>query len=125
MKIVKSVWQEINTMCDDTIAEWCLCPEDLTLTLGDAETGRWIYQIDLDDMTNCAQMLDCILQVAGKPWHDPGKVVCEFIAALNEIYEPQATLCSSGKECGPIDPKESIDEYVRLCAMPSRKRSGM
>ncbi len=71
------------------------------------------YEVDLDDCTTSAEVLDWIIQVAEKGWasaehggndpdHNPDgwtddAVLAGLVRALDDVLHPQAFLCSSGK----------------------------
>jgi hypothetical protein len=55
------------------------------------------YEIDLEEMTCSAEMLDWIFQINAKAWatiDDLGQLV----KALNEIFHPQRNLCGFGAD---------------------------
>lgn len=82
--------------------------ERQTMTLTYTPYG---YDIDLDKITTSAALLDCVYQVAvGKDW--PAEHRTSFLDALNDLFDPQATLCSWGTDQGPIDPRQVIDENI-------------
>ena len=61
------------------------------------ETGAaYSYSVDLERCTTSAQMLDWIMQIAGKTWAND---VClaGLVRALDDVLAPQGTLCSFGK----------------------------
>lgn len=62
------------------------------------------YEIDVDDMTSSAKVLDWIIQIAEKIWATPTDVG-DLVLLIDDLLHPQTTLCSMGQECGPIDPK--------------------
>jgi hypothetical protein len=70
--------------------------------------GAGGYEVDLEEMTTSAQMLDWIFQVSNKAWAER-KDVGDLIQALEDLLHPQGTLCSggiggqSGKEFNPTD----------------------
>src|ERR1700719_553472 len=53
------------------------------------------YEIDLEEMTCSAKMLDCIFQISAKGWASIDDLG-QLLKALDEIFNPQATLCSFG-----------------------------
>ena len=55
------------------------------------------YEIDLRDCETCAGMLDWICQFAAKPWISD-KDLGVFVRMLDEIFYPQANMCSFGKD---------------------------
>lgn len=78
--------------------------DEKLLVLRHAKTG---YEVDLEEMTDCPQMLDWIFQVAAKSWAD-SEVVGELVLRLMELFDPQRTLCSGGYERGPVVPSELL-----------------
>lgn len=54
------------------------------------------YEIDLEDCTSSAEVLDWVCQIAGKGWGDD-RTVSGLVRALDEVLFPQAHLCPSGK----------------------------
>ena len=54
------------------------------------------YCFDLSDVTSSAEMLDMIMQISGKPWADDA-CLAGLVRALDDIFDPQALLCSCGK----------------------------
>src|SRR5881392_1653959 len=55
------------------------------------------YELDLEEYSSCAGMLDAIFQVASKGWcshEDAG----HLLAALRDLLNPQRNLCSCGVE---------------------------
>ncbi len=61
--------------------------------------GRYEYAVRLDDLTSSARVLDSVCQVARKTWATD-KVLAGLVRALDQILEPQATLCGGGIERG-------------------------
>jgi hypothetical protein len=54
------------------------------------------YPVNLERVGgSSARMLDWIMQVQGKMWATP-ECVAGLVAAFNDIFHPQATLCSGG-----------------------------
>ena len=81
---------------------WYVHAELLALYLGDPQTGAWAYEIDLERCRTSAQVLDWIMQVASKIWATDA-VIAGLVRALNDVLDPQATLCSFGQERGPLN----------------------
>lgn len=73
-------------------APWALDADCRELT---ADTAAWDYRVDLDDMTDSAQVLDWLVQVGGKNWAK--EALPGLIRALNDIFALQAHYCPSGK----------------------------
>lgn len=88
---------------------WRLNPKYLTLDYYDPH-GRWRYQIDLERCTTCAEILDWILQLSKKRWL-PAEGLQGFINAINDLLNPQGTLCSFGVDKGRLT-KEHLDMLI-------------
>jgi len=89
---------------------WRLDRRTLCLVLYD-ERGRWIYEVDIEDCRTSAAVLDWICQVAGKTWATD-KILAGLVHALDYCLDPQATLCSSGRERGGINVRARIRRGV-------------
>jgi hypothetical protein len=61
-----------------------------------AYPGSHVYPIDLEGLTSSAEMLDMIIQVAGKNWATD-ECIAGLVHALDHILDPQAHLCSGGQ----------------------------
>lgn len=59
------------------------------------------YWVPLNEVGTSARMLDWIFQVAAKSWATPDDIG-QMVLALQEIFEPQARLCSFGQDT-PFD----------------------
>lgn len=84
-----------------TWGKWTYDPRNLTLTYGPTD-----YEIDLERLTTCAAMLDFIFQVGQKEWGCD--CVGDLIRALSYLINPQACLCGSRLDRGPIVVKDII-----------------
>jgi hypothetical protein len=69
---------------------WELDTEDLILAHGED------YWIDLQRISTSAEMLDWICQLAQKSWVTP-TALGYLVLAFEDIFDPQANLCGSGK----------------------------
>lgn len=83
---------------------WRLYPPALALVLigtAQRDDGTTVeferYGVDLDRCLTSAEVLDWICQVAGKLYTDSDAVIAGLVRALDDILEPQATLCSFGE----------------------------
>ena len=57
------------------------------------------YEIDLERINSCAEMLDWIFQLNHKVSRHYGEdVVKELVEAFDDIFEPQGNCCSMGNE---------------------------
>ena len=77
------------------------------LAEADGHWGPWVldlkllticckgYEIDLERISTSGEMLDIIMQVARKSWATDD-LLASLVRALNDIFEPQAYLCSRG-----------------------------
>lgn len=54
------------------------------------------YQVDLEQCTTSAEVLDWIAQVAEKPLAT-NEVIAGLVRAINDVLAPQQHLCSGGK----------------------------
>lgn len=74
--------------------KWTFNPSNLTITLNDPEVYE--YEIDLETITNSAQMLDWIFQIKKKTWvtHE---IMFDLLTALNVLLDPQCNYCSWGE----------------------------
>ncbi|CAN5309009.1 hypothetical protein BH24ACT7_BH24ACT7_24140 [soil metagenome] len=68
------------------------------------------YEIDLDDCTSSARLLDWICQIADKEWCDD-QTLAGLVRALIEILHPQENLCSWGD-----DRRLSLARLIELVA---------
>jgi hypothetical protein len=78
----------------ETWGPWRLDATALTLTY-EGEEGS--YELDLEDLTTSAMMLDWIFQVQKKAWCS-AEDIKYLLEALDVLIDPQATLCSWGEE---------------------------
>ena len=91
---------------------WRLNAANLTL-----EHVNGGYYVDLEKMNTSAQMLDWIFQVRGKVWasdQDMGNL----LTALDEIFRPQATLCSGG-----LDQQFDVSQHLQPIKVSAPKEA--
>jgi hypothetical protein len=69
------------------------------------------YEIDLEEITDSAQMLDWIFQLYNKGWTTPQEMY-DLLGAFQALFVPQATLCSFGVN-REIDPVKVIGKNIR------------
>jgi hypothetical protein len=81
---------------------WKLDPERRVLEHID---GRG-YEIDLEQMTSSAEVLDWYHQIAVKEWVS-NEDLGQLVRAIHELLSPQANLCGGG-----IDKKFNATEYL-------------
>ncbi len=86
---------------------WRFSANALTLTYWDHS-----YYIDLETCRTSAELADWIFQVAAKEWVS-AKDVRYLLDDLDALLSPQRTLCSGGKEKGPIDVEHVIAENMK------------
>ena len=90
-----------------TWGKWQLDTDLYTLTHSDHD-----YEIRLDEINTCAQMLDWIFQLRKKTWitnEDMGNLT----QAFEDIFRPQSSMCSGGGEV-PFDAKKYLDVIVKF-----------
>ena len=86
---------------------WRLDASSLTLAL---QTGRHHYEIDLEGITDSAQMLDWIFQLRMKAWVT-NDILGDLISAFQDLFRPQNTICGQGIN-KTIDAKEWLDHVI-------------
>ena len=59
------------------------------------------YEIDLSGISQSSEMLDWIFQMYHKSWVSKDDLHC-LIAAFDEIFQPQDTMCSFGYNRIPL-----------------------
>ena len=84
--------------------DWILHADTLALEYR-GEHGR--YEIDLETITDSAQMLDWIFQVRIKAWVT-NDVMGDLISAFEGIFRPQGSLCGQG-----IDKKLDATKFLK------------
>jgi hypothetical protein len=93
-----------------TWGPWTLNRERLELEL--IVDGWPLYEVDLERCPTAAAVLDWIAQVQGKGWATPA-LVGHLIAALCDLLEPQARLCSWGMSNEvPDESTEEVRERI-------------
>lgn len=85
------------------LAGWRYAPKTGTLDYRDAD-GTELYWIPLERCRTSAEVLDWIAQVAGKAWADDA-CLAGLVRAFDETLDLQGSLCGSGVEHGPINPR--------------------
>lgn len=80
-------------MSTPTWGPWLLNPRTFVLV---TFVASYAYEVDLEDCTTPADVLDWIAQVAGKTWADDA-TTGGLVRALGDVLDPQANLCSDGK----------------------------
>lgn len=72
------------------------------LVLIDSHPSGYGYEIDIEKCTTSAEVLDWLAQMRTKTWVNT-EDLGDLIVAFDDILSLQATLCSGGEDCGPID----------------------
>lgn len=80
----------------DDWGPWKLDTEHLVLVREAPRREGGGYEVDLEECKTSAEVLDWICQVAMKLWADE-RTVAGLVRAIQDILNPQAHLCSSGK----------------------------
>ncbi len=94
---------------------WIFDRDRLVLNFFNDE-GRWVYDIDLERCRTSAQVLDWIMQVSKKSWATD-LVIASLVRMLDEILDPQGSMCSFGIERGPIN----VEAFACQCNRKQRK----
>lgn len=87
----------------DRRAEWGPWHIDRDVYVLWTQRPGYRYEVDLEDCTTSAEVLDWICQVAHKGWRmrTPGagrdQIVAGLVTALDDVLDPQAHLCSFGR----------------------------
>ena len=87
---------------------WRLNASDLTMVL---QSGRHHYEIDLEGITDSAQMLDWIFQLRMKAWVTDD-IIGDLILAFQDLFRPQNTICGQGIN-KTIDAKEWLHHVIK------------
>ncbi len=88
---------------------WKFVPDGLVLNL--VVRGRFLYEVDLERITDSAHMLDWIMQVRMKHWAT-NAIVGDLCSALMDLFRPQQTICGGGKN-KTIDPVEYLSKRIK------------
>lgn len=77
------------------------------------------YEIDLERVRDSAAMLDWIFQIRGKSWAT-SRVMRDLIEAFDDLFKPQANLCSNG--CNKViqNPKAFLKRRIATVGKPDR-----
>lgn len=70
------------------------------------------YEIDIERIDRSSEMVDWIFQLNGKGWAST-KDVADLIAALEDIFHPQANLCSGGGDNRIENPTAFLRQRIR------------
>ena len=79
------------------------------------EYGGRGYSFNLSNVTSSAAVLDKIMQIAGKTWATD-ECLAGLVRALDDIFHPQALLCSCGgdKRITARDARARLDGALKL-----------
>lgn len=78
---------------------WTLDPDLQTLDLWRThDNGRrgHVRQVDLEQCTTSAKVLDTVVQINNKQWATPD-ITAGLLNAITDVLHPQSTLCSFGR----------------------------
>lgn len=89
---------------------WKLVARDYELVAIDKDLGQ-IYAVDLEDFTDSAMVLNIIFQVRAKTWANE-QVVFDLLHAIQDIFDPQSSLCGFGESGEIEDPCAVVDWYA-------------
>ena len=87
MELTRTVW-----------GRWKYKPSNNTLTYREPKYKHWAYEIDLDECTDAAEVLDWLFHMKEKVWLSPtqlGNLVCALKDILGYRIERK-----EGVECG-------------------------
>ncbi len=88
---------------------WKLVADDYELVAIDPELGQ-IYAVDLEEFTDSAMVLNSIFQVRAKTWAND-KIIFDLLCAIQDVFDPQSTLCGFGQSGEIEDPCAVVDWY--------------
>jgi hypothetical protein len=69
------------------------------------------YEIDLEHVRQSSQMLDYVFQINGKSWAT-ARVSKDLLNALDDVFNPQANLCSGGGNKSISNPASFLRERL-------------
>ncbi len=95
------------------VLNWTFDRQRLVITHAFMES----YEVDVEQMSTSAEMLDWIFQLQGKTWVTE-KDMGALIFMLRHIVHPQEHLCSGGVEKGPAAILENADHMLDRKAVP-------
>jgi hypothetical protein len=90
------------------IGDWVYHPKTLLVRY---RKGAREYEVDLEQCLTPAEMLDWIFQFASKRWVTR-ESVGDLVTILKLLLHPQATLCSYGKERGPLPDGDGLRNAI-------------
>src|SRR5262245_25863118 len=90
------------------IGDWTYHPTSLVVRYS---KGAFKYEVDLEKCTTSAEMLDWIIYVKKRSSAHRGCVE-DLVAILDRLLDPQDTLCSWGKEKGPLPKRNALRKLI-------------
>jgi hypothetical protein len=96
----------------DNYGGWSVDREELYLTLSADSPSGYEYNIPLESMSTSGEMLDMIMQIAGKTWATP-EMLGHMVMAMDAIFEPQANLCSWGTQMRILNAEAFLRKRLR------------
>jgi hypothetical protein len=102
---------------NSTWGGWRFIEDARVLELHDS-AGRLVHEVNLDRCRTSAEVCDWVFQIVGKSWVTDA-IIAGLVRALDELLQPQATLCSFGKERGPINVPatlQGVAQFRRIAA---------
>src|SRR2546425_321982 len=78
----------------DRWGDWELDAKRLCLVF--QGVGHPGYEVNIEEIRDSAGMLDWLSQIQGKAWATP-QVRADLHDALDDLFDPQANLCSDGR----------------------------
>ena len=88
------------------VGGWVYDPETLVVCYRLDE-----YEVDLEECSTSAQILDWIFQFASKSWAT-NEAVGDLVMILHRLLHPQANLCSGGEERGPLPKGDALRKLI-------------
>jgi hypothetical protein len=88
------------------VGGWVYDPETLVVCYGEDE-----YEVDLEQCSTSAQILDWICQFASKSWAT-SEAVGDLVMILHRLLRPQSNLCSRGVERGPLPRGDALRKLI-------------
>lgn len=90
-------------------------PDRLVLVF---DVDGYDYEVDIEECTTSAEMLDWIFQINGKQWlkteKENAELIGRLVQAFDDLLNPQATLCSWGQEQGPINVRQVLVDHKEI-----------
>ena len=79
------------------------------------------YEIDLETIRDSAEMLDWIFQLEHKTWATE-RDLADLLSALDDIFNPQANLCSVGKS-KTIEPMKFLRKRIKSASRSPKRQT--